>query len=247
MSKAPVKYTIFETMEGCNERRFIPFDDMPLGSSKYGREQVNILDMTTVEGRERITRLNPQPQEMQPDYLPNTEYNKKSLTKGAVVFGSMSSRKPNINKTYGTPQTYYTMQSKTAKIEHRPKIKRDAKSTGSDMQNFEMFKSGASVGGDVESKQSQSDVKARRSRFKSMGDHLQYFSKKITKAPFVSAMPISTDPAFQDTLSHRKRTNLSYVNFGRNQGRDNKVYHISDGYNLNRREDETYMDQYLAL
>ena len=25
------------------------------------------------------------------------------------------------------------------------------------------------------------------------------------------------------------------------------VYHISDGYNLNKREDETYMDQYLAL
>ena len=64
MSKAPAKYTIFETMEGCNERRFIPFDDMPLGSSKYGREQVNILDMTNVEGRERITSLNPRPPEM---------------------------------------------------------------------------------------------------------------------------------------------------------------------------------------
>ena len=66
------------------------------------------MDMTNVEGRERITSLNPRPPEMQPDYLPNTEYNKTSLSKGAVIFGSMSSRKPNINKTYGTPQTYYT-------------------------------------------------------------------------------------------------------------------------------------------
>ena len=80
-----------------------------------------------------------------------------------------------------------------------------------------------------------------------MGDHLQHFSKKISKAPFVSAMPISTDPAFHDKLSHRKRTNVSFVNFGRNLGRDNKLYHISDGYNLNKREDETYMDQFLAL
>ena len=48
--------------------------------------------MTNVEGRERITSLNPKPPEMQPDYLPNTEYNKISLRKGAVVFGSMSAR-----------------------------------------------------------------------------------------------------------------------------------------------------------
>ena len=46
MEKASTKYTIFETMEGANERRFIPFDDMPHCNSKYAREQIGIVDFT---------------------------------------------------------------------------------------------------------------------------------------------------------------------------------------------------------
>ena len=38
MHKAPIKYTIFETNPGANERRFIPFEDMPHCNSKYTRE-----------------------------------------------------------------------------------------------------------------------------------------------------------------------------------------------------------------
>lgn len=38
MHKASVKYSIFETMVGANERRFVPFEDMPHCNSKYTRE-----------------------------------------------------------------------------------------------------------------------------------------------------------------------------------------------------------------
>ena len=108
MQKASTKFTIFETIEGANERRFVPFNDMPHGNSKYAREQVGILDFTNQEGREKITKLNPEPHEMMPDYRPNVEYVSKSLRKGAVKFGSMSARRPNMNKTYWRPWTFYT-------------------------------------------------------------------------------------------------------------------------------------------
>ena len=66
------------------------------------------MDFTNVEGRERILPVYPEPLEMQPDYTPNVEYNKRPLTKGAVVFQNMSSRKPNMNLTYGEDKTFYT-------------------------------------------------------------------------------------------------------------------------------------------
>lgn len=57
-------------------------------------------------------------------------------------------------------------------------------------------------------------------------------------------MAVHTDPAFIEKLAHRKRTNVTYADFAKSQGReDNLVYHISDGYNLNQRKgDETYME-----
>lgn len=132
MHKASVKYTIFETMQGANERRFVPFNDMPHGNSKYAREQIGILDFTNVEGREKITKLNPEPHEMMPDYRPNKEYVSKNLRKGAIKFGSMSARKPNLNQTYWQQHTFYTQQGNTAQIEHRPRINRVVEEAMSD-------------------------------------------------------------------------------------------------------------------
>ena len=68
MQKASKKYTIFETIAGPNAKRFIPFNDMPDANSKYKREQVGIVEFTTLEGREKVPRLNPEPHEMMPDY-----------------------------------------------------------------------------------------------------------------------------------------------------------------------------------
>lgn len=125
MRKAPVKYSIFEAMAGPNERRFIAFNDMPMISSKYEREQVGIVDFTYQEGRAQVPSLNPEPHEMMPDYTTNVEYFKKNLRQGAVKFGSMSSRKPNINKNYSLDRTFYTQQSNTATIEFRPIIRKN--------------------------------------------------------------------------------------------------------------------------
>ena len=108
MQKASVKYTIFETIQGPNERRFIPFEDMPHCNSKYEREQIGVVEWMNTQGRDKIASLNPEPHEMMPDYKPNVEYVSKSLRKGAVKFGSMSTRRPNINKTYGKSSTFYT-------------------------------------------------------------------------------------------------------------------------------------------
>jgi len=62
---------------------------------------------------------------MMPDYNPNVEFYKKNLGQGAVIFGSMSDRRPNINKNYNADRTFYTQLSNTASIEHRPKLKRE--------------------------------------------------------------------------------------------------------------------------
>lgn len=124
MSRAPTKYTIFEMMPGANEKRFLPFNDMPFANSKYEREQVGIVEFSLKEGREKFTTLDPEPLEMQPDYTPNVEYFKTNLRKGAVEFGSMSERRPNMNKTYGDDKTFYTQKKNATLIEYRPTIRR---------------------------------------------------------------------------------------------------------------------------
>lgn len=61
-----------------------------------------------MEGRDKVPSLNPEPNEMMPDYAPNVEHFKLSLRKGAVNFGSMSNRKTNMNKVYDKGTTFYT-------------------------------------------------------------------------------------------------------------------------------------------
>lgn len=87
----------------------------------------------------------------------------------------------------------------------------------------------------------------RSQKFKSMSDHLQGYHKTTYKKAFQSHMPVKTDSAFFEKLSHRKRTNFSYVNFAKSKGRDNKMYHLSDGYTLNPREDRTHFEEALAI
>ena len=133
MDRASAKYTIFETMPGANDRRFIPFNDMPLNQSKYEREQVGILDFTNLEGREKVPSLYPDPPEISPDYNANVLYYKQNLRKGAIEFQSMSSRKPNMNKTYGYSRQFYNQAKCMATVEHRPRIERNK---GEDSQSI---------------------------------------------------------------------------------------------------------------
>ena len=71
----------------------------------------------------------------------------------------------------------------------------------------------------------------------------------MTNKPFNTSMPIGTDAAFIENLSTYKRSNVAFGDFAKNKGReDNLMYHISDGFNLNKtREDQTYMDMYIAI
>ena len=124
MERASVKYTIFETNPGANARRFLTFNDMPLCNSKYGREQVGILDFVNQEGRAKATSLNPEPPELSPDYDSNLLFYRANLRKGAIDFNAMSARRPNLNKKFGSSRQFYTHAKNSATIEHRPRVER---------------------------------------------------------------------------------------------------------------------------
>ena len=81
-----------------------------------------------------------------------------------------------------------------------------------------------------------------------MSDHLQRFNKTMRNGQgYTSHIPVATDPAHMEKLAHHKRSNVTYVDFGKGLGRNNVMYHLSDGYNLEKREDATYMDTIMAM
>jgi hypothetical protein len=64
MSKGTEKICIFDTMEGCHDKRFVAFNDMPLCSSKF--TQGAVPDLGAGPGRERAITQAP-PEDM-PEY-----------------------------------------------------------------------------------------------------------------------------------------------------------------------------------
>ena len=50
------------------------------------------MEFGSVQGREKTTELNPEPEEFSPDYNPNKDRFKKNLRLGAVSFDGMSTR-----------------------------------------------------------------------------------------------------------------------------------------------------------
>ena len=107
MAKQSEKHTIFECMAGANDKQFVQFNDMTTVNSKFRREDTGIVEFCYTQGREREPWLNPEPEEFSPDYHPNKDRFKQNLRLGAVKFDGMSSRKPNVNKTYDKTQIYY--------------------------------------------------------------------------------------------------------------------------------------------
>lgn len=69
--------------------------------------------------------LYPNPPELSPEYNTNALFYKKSLRKGAVKFSSMSARRPNMNKKFGSSRQFYTQAKNSATVEHRPRIERE--------------------------------------------------------------------------------------------------------------------------
>ena len=108
MEKAQERHTIFEYMAGANEKQFEKIQhDLTNVNSKFMRQDRCTMEFGSFQGRERTTELNPEPEEFSPDYDPNKDQYKKNLRLGAVSFDGMSSRKPNMNKTYDKTQTFY--------------------------------------------------------------------------------------------------------------------------------------------
>ena len=108
MDKMQERHTIFECMAGANEKQFEHnHHNLTTVNSKYKRQDRCTVEFGTFLGREKETELNPEPEEFSPDYNPNKDRFKKNLRLGAVSFDGMSSRKPNLNKTYDKTQTYY--------------------------------------------------------------------------------------------------------------------------------------------
>ena len=80
-----------------------------------------------------------------------------------------------------------------------------------------------------------------------MSDHLQAFNKAIYARPLTQRLPVATDAAYMEKLSHKKRTDFSLADFAKTRGRDNKMYHLTDGFNLNKKEDNPVMDEYVSM
>ena len=76
----------------------------------------------------------------------------------------------------------------------------------------------------------------------------------IPKQAFTSTMSggvfdhlTKEDAGFQEKLAHRRRTNVSFTNFDRTRGRDNSMYYISDGYNLQKPAQPSEFDRFLQM
>ena len=104
------KISIFDTVKGAHDNRFVAFNDIPLNNSKY-HKQIGA-DFQLGSGRTKILDLPfgfNIPENM-PDYDPNFESVQVPLTKGSVDFSLYSSRKPFIpeNPLLQPPITFYS-------------------------------------------------------------------------------------------------------------------------------------------
>lgn len=84
MTRQSDKFTIFEAMEGCHDKRFVPFNDIPENNSKY--KSIGVPDIGLFQGREKVTHFNPEPPVMSPDYDISSDQVSKNLRLGSVVF-----------------------------------------------------------------------------------------------------------------------------------------------------------------
>ncbi len=84
MTRQSEKFSIFETIEGCHDKRFVAFNDIPQVNSKF--KSIGVPDIGLIEGREKVTHLNPEPPVMSPDYDIRTDQVARNLRQGSVVF-----------------------------------------------------------------------------------------------------------------------------------------------------------------
>ena len=222
MAKQSAKLSIFECMAGGHEKQFVAFNDLSTVNSKFRREGRGVVEFCHGQGRVRETELDPAPAEFAPDYNPNKDRLKPSLRLGAVKFDGMSSRKPNVNKTYDKTQAYYHQR--------RQPLLPQAAPLAVTSQSARVSMGGHS---------GRSGALTAASRTSARG----FFGT----SPQLHSTLTMEDAGFQEKLAHRRRTNVSFANYDKARGRDNSMYYISDGYNLEKPPKQTEFDRFLSI
>ena len=80
------KFSIFEAMEGCHDNRFVAFNHEPENHSKF--KSRGMVDLGIMEGRGKVTTLNPEPHDFMPDYVIKADNVSLNLRLGSVDFKS---------------------------------------------------------------------------------------------------------------------------------------------------------------
>jgi hypothetical protein len=107
MERASLKLSIFNNLKGPHDQRFVAFNDMPEGNSKYRAQQSS--DFQSGSGRTKPVGF-PFKEEVYseiPDYSPNKDFVLRSTTIGHHGFGKFPARKPVVDPKLKGPQLFY--------------------------------------------------------------------------------------------------------------------------------------------
>ena len=123
MDKGAEKVSIFDTLKGPHDRRFVAFKDISDTNSKYSKQPMLVHKALTT-GRE-VALMHPFGAPPVPDDRasldPNHEFILKRLNRGYVEFGQFEGRKDTDEKN--EPQNFYHTIDVEDKIEnYRPKM-----------------------------------------------------------------------------------------------------------------------------
>jgi len=107
MQRASLKLSIFNNLKGPHDQRFVAFNDLPEGNSKY-RAQI-YRDFHSNPGRKLPVGppVGPDIKSDMPDYSPNKDFVLRSTTIGHHGFGNFPARKPVVDPKLKGPQLFY--------------------------------------------------------------------------------------------------------------------------------------------
>ena len=108
MAKGAPRTTIFETVAGAHENRFVPFNSISHVNSKYEIQSCHP-DYHMSQGREVPPEIYFKPKTPEPleaDYKPNHDFCMKPLVTGYVEFSKFAARK-DVQLEYKPPQQFY--------------------------------------------------------------------------------------------------------------------------------------------
>jgi len=103
MQRASLKLSIFNNLKGPHDERFVAFNDIPEGNSKYRTQKSTNFH----SGPGRTRPVGPPANTDIPDYSPNKDFVLRSTTIGHHGFGKFPARKPVVDPKLKGPQLFY--------------------------------------------------------------------------------------------------------------------------------------------